>query len=275
MQINLTVDTKQLDQFVGMAPRKLAYACANAINATAERIQADIREHTARSFTLRPKTREFMLRQAAILKPRASVRDGRPFAEISVGQKPGLLLPQFETGGARRPFVGKHAAVPIIGGARPTWESSVSPELTFKRMGFIQKQVLTKPQPLYMRPLTSGPGYALTFRRKRRDHRSVWGQADTKFHLHLTAAGQRQWKGQHRTFILTSTVKAPLGGVYQRVGPDRDDIRMIYSFVAEQQLHDVLEFMRIAEQVGPGYFGEEMEIQLNDVLVHDVMRGVA
>ena len=269
MDIQLTIDTTTLDKFVGLAPKKLAYACANAINATALRIQNDIRAHTAQTFTLRPKTREFMLRQAAILKPRASVRDGRPFAEISVGQKPGLLLPQFETGGPRRPLVGKHAAVPIIGAARPTWESSVAPELTFKRLGFIE------------RPTKQDVGRFVTVldkfgrKRKRRRKAAVWGKADTRFRLHITAAGQRQWKGQRRAFILTSTVKAPLGGVYQRIGPGRADIRMIYSFVAEQQLRDVLEFLKIAETVGPGYFAEEMENQLNDVLVHDLMRAIA
>jgi hypothetical protein len=265
MDIKLTIDTSTLDKFVGMAPERLAYACANAINATALRIQTDIREHTARSFTLRPKTREFVLRQAAILKPRASVRDGRPFAEISVGQRPGLLLPQYETGGARKPMVGKHAAVPIIGGARPTWESSVTPELTFKRMGFIQRQSRAK----------VGRFVSIIGGRKARRTKSVWGRADTAFRLHVTAAGQRQWKGQHRTFILTSTVKAPLGGVYQRIGPGRDDVRMIYSFVAEQQLRDVLDFLKIARSVGQGYFRQEMEVQLNDVLVHDLLKAVA
>jgi hypothetical protein len=270
MDIKLTIDTSTLDKFVGMAPKRLAYACANAINATALRIQTDIRTHTAATLTLRPKTREFMLRQAAILKPRASVRDGRPFAEISVGQKPGLLLPQYETGGARKPMVGKHAAVAVYGNAaRPTWESSVTPELTFKRMGFIKKQ--TK----------QDVGRFVTFldkmgvKRKRRRKAAVWGKADTTFRLHITAAGQRQWKGRNRTFILTFTVKAPLGGVYQRVGPERDDVRMIYSFVEEQQLGAVLDFLKIADTAGQGYFREEMEIQLNDVLVHDLLKAVA
>jgi hypothetical protein len=267
MNVNLTMDTRQLDQFVGLAPKRLAYACANAINATALRIQTDMRAGVQSRFTVRARASQFVLRQAAILKPRASVGQGRPYAEISVGQKPGLLLSQYEAGGERKPMVGRRAAVPVYGSAaRPSFSQSVPTQFTFKGLGFIQKQSKAKVG-RFVAGVAGG--------KKARRTKSVWGKADTAFRLHITAAGQKQWKGQRRTFILASTVKAPEGGVFQRMGPGRDDIRMIYSFVRDQHLAARLEFMRTAQAVGQTYFREEMERQIQDVWAHDLAKVVA
>ncbi len=265
MQVNLAVDTRQLDQFVGLAPKRLAYACANAINATGERIQVDIRAGLAQRMTLRARTQPFVLRQAAILK-KASPSQGRPYADVSVGQKPGLLLSQYETGGERRPMVGRRAAVPVYGNAaRPTWQQSVPTAFTFKGMGFIKQKSKAK----------AGRFVSILGGKKARRTKSVWGKADTAFRLHITAAGQRQWKGRRRTFILTSTMKAPAGGVFQRVGPGRDDIRMIYSFVGDQHLPALLEFYRTAQESAQRYFSEALDQQIDDILVHDVMKALA
>lgn len=64
----------------------------------------------------------------------------------------------------------------------------------------------------------------------------------------------RQIKGRRRTFILFSTAKAPLGGVFKRVGKERDDIRMIYSFKRDQQLDDRLHFVETATGVSRRLF---------------------
>jgi hypothetical protein len=76
---------------------------------------------------------------------------------------------------------------------------------------------------------------------------------DVRIAAHLTATGSVQWKGALRTFLLTQTAQAPKGGVFQRVGPGRGDIRMVYSFKPPFRLDRRLQFvesgMRIADRV--------------------------
>ncbi|MFH1689976.1 MAG: hypothetical protein ABIE42_07030 [Candidatus Eisenbacteria bacterium] len=83
MRIDLQIDSAQLILRLRNGQRRLAYAAVNAINNTAKRIQAAERRRVEEEFTDR-KT-EFIRREAAIIKPFASVRQGRAFAEISVG----------------------------------------------------------------------------------------------------------------------------------------------------------------------------------------------
>lgn len=134
MNIKLRVDNSQLLLRLRNGEKRLAYAVVNAINRTAEDIQAAERQRVRSEFVLRKP--EFVLRQAAIIKPFASVGQGRLFAEISVGQKPRLLLGEFEEGGERLPFKGKSVAVPVIGGARASKSASVPEELFIQRLRF-------------------------------------------------------------------------------------------------------------------------------------------
>ena len=59
--------------------RRLAYAVVNAINNTAKRIQEAERRRVEEEFTVRK--RDFLRREAAKIKPFASVKQGRPYAE--------------------------------------------------------------------------------------------------------------------------------------------------------------------------------------------------
>lgn len=136
MEIRSSVDARGLLLKLEKGQRKLAYAVANGINDTAKTIQGETRTAVAEAFTLRGSKGEFLKRQAAIVKPFASAKSGRPFAEIAVGRKERLLLGQFERGGKREPFVGKRVAVPITGNpARPTFSSPVVANLRIKRLG--------------------------------------------------------------------------------------------------------------------------------------------
>lgn len=113
--------------------KKLAYATANAINETAKAAQTAVRAEVQQQYTVRRP--QFLLRQAAIIRPFANARQGRPFAEISVGEKPRLLLSTLELGGERKPAKGNRVAVPVTGGpARPTFGAQVPLPLTFKGM---------------------------------------------------------------------------------------------------------------------------------------------
>lgn len=135
IQVNLKVDTSNLVLRLEKGQRRLAYVVANALNRTAKDIQTEERARVAGEFTIRKP--EFILRQAAIIKPFASATQGRAFVDISVGQKSRLLLSTFEEGGARPPFKGKSVAVPITGEeARPSFEQPVPQNLRFTGLRF-------------------------------------------------------------------------------------------------------------------------------------------
>lgn len=61
----------------------------------------------------------------------------------------------------------------------------------------------------------------------------------------VTKSGAVQWKGKQRTFEAW-TPAAPKGAVFQRFGPGRDDIRIVYKFDAPFHLKRMLEMVDIA-----------------------------
>jgi hypothetical protein len=161
VQISVTVDSSQLQEWSLLAEKKLAYAAVNALNATAKRIQTAEFEHVRRTFQVRTK---FLIGQkAAATISRtdfASVKAGRLWVEIHVWQGKRFLLPFFEEGGERRPFTpgAKHAAVPLTGeAARPSWPTSVPEALRIKALAF--KRMTRVPRP-GQEVEAQGPGHA-------------------------------------------------------------------------------------------------------------------
>jgi hypothetical protein len=137
MTIDLHIDSAELVLRLQSGQRRLAYAVVNAINNTAKRIQDAERRRVEQVFTIRKK--DFMRREAAIIKPFANVREARPYAEIAVGRKPRLLLSAFERGAERKPFTpsARSVAEPVVGGpARPRFSAQVTPELRVGRLRF-------------------------------------------------------------------------------------------------------------------------------------------
>ena len=137
MRIDVRIDSAPLVLRLQNGQRRLAYAAVNAINNTAKRIQEAERRRVEEEFTIRK--REFIRRQAAVIKPFANVRQGRAYAEIAVGQKPRLLLSAFERGAERKPFTpsARSVAEPVVGGpARPLFNLPVTPELRVGRLRF-------------------------------------------------------------------------------------------------------------------------------------------
>lgn len=232
MRIDVRMDALPLILTLRNGERRLAYAAVKAINATAKKIQEAQQARLRREFEVRK--RQFMERQVAIIKPFANVKQGRAFAEVAVGDRKRLLLERFETGGLREPFKGKRVAVPVTGGpARPDFKKSVPAAFMFTGLRLRR---------------TKGRGKAT---------RSV------KF-----AQKAGQWKGEHRTFILERTEKHPEGGVYQRIGPGRDDIRMVYSFAPPMRLRARLRWMRTAKAVADQWFHEFFEREAAQAVAH-------
>ena len=257
--------------------KRAAYAIANALNATAKAAQRDMQAGVGSQFTLR--RADFVRRQSAVISQStgggfASAKDGRLRAGIAVGEKRRLLLSAFERGGDRRAAMvssgyqprGKRAAVPITGGpARPSKGSQVPLAFTFTGLRFIKGK---RPGPRAGRFVSDYKGS----KRKSRRAASSWKQGDVAFARHTTAKGAEQWKGQHRTFILPRTRKAPGGGVFQRVGPGRDDIRMVYSFAGVLHLDHRLNFYRTMRSTTNKVFQSNLRREVNATLAFNKAR---
>ena len=221
--IKVTVDTSRLVEKMGRYQRNLAYSTAQALNDTAKEIQARVRADMRQQFKLRRAS--FMERRIKIMEW-ANARQGKPYAVVGVDMKARLLLPIFEEGGAKKAAVGVHVAVPVTGqAARRSFEDSVSKQYRFSALAF---QQITRAE----------QGRMSWANRRRADH--------PKHRGHAPHADDMIWVGRHRTFMLRETTKAAHGGVFQRVGPGRNDLREIYSFKQNPRLPKRLSFLEIA-----------------------------
>jgi hypothetical protein len=232
MKIDIKIDTSLLDQNAKRYTKNLAFSTAQAINDAAREGQNRIRANMRDKFHIRqPQVMDRAIKIFAF----ANARSNRPFAEIGVDNKPRLLLSIFEEGGARLPYVGKHVAVPITGqAARPGISDSVREQFTFQALNFRRSKTVA----------TQHGKSVLAARR---------AEGNRKRRL---SGGDLIWRGDQRTFILPATRRAPLGGVFQRVGPGKDDIRLIYSFKANVRLRAALDFVSTTEQAFNDVFTE-------------------
>lgn len=220
MRIDLEVRTAPLILKLRNGSRRLAFAVVNAINATARKVQEAERAKLGDHFEVRK--RAFLEAQAAIIKPFASVKQGRPFAEVAVGQKPRLLLSTFEKGGTKTPAKGREqVAVPITGQpARPSFSRPVDERFTFRALN------LRKSRPTGQ---TSETGKVKRTRR---------------------AAGGVRY-GERGTY------QVPGVGVFQR--DENGESRLLYAFVEKPRLDPMLDFVRTAETTAATTFAEELE----------------
>lgn len=233
MDINVNVDTSILDKHMKGYEKNLAYSTAQALNDSAKAIQGKMRDQLRVKFKIRKN--DFMMRRIKIMEW-ASVAKDKPYAVVGVDMKSRLLLPMFEEGGAKRAFIGKHVGVPITGqAARQSFEQPVSKEFTFKGLGFKRK---TR-HDIGVEAWTNRPHSSKPKKRKPGKH-----------------ASDSLWVGRERTFILGSTKRAPQGGVFQRVGTGKDDIRMVYTFKSTVPIRQGLDFTKTAREVYDNTFRE-------------------
>jgi hypothetical protein len=227
MQINASVDITGLAAKMKRGEKNLLYSTVQGINDTALKIQEAERQRVARQFKIRKPG--FIFQQAAIIKPFASVKSGLIYAEIAVGQKNKLLLSQFEKGGERLPFTpgAKSVAVPITGSAaRENFAQSVNPKMFIRALNL--KKTTTKPR-------------LKGFKKN--------GQFIPTGGFIEGTGGKAQIKGKQRTFMLKRTGQAFQGGIFMRIGPEKDDIRLIYSFKMFPRLKPILGFIDTARSI--------------------------
>jgi hypothetical protein len=221
--------------------RRASYAVVNSVNATIKLVQPAVRGRVTSRLTVRKS--EFIKREAGVIRGAgggsgfASVAQSRFQARIQIGEKDRLLLGKLETGGTRPSFGGgRRVAVPRTGGpARPSFASPVPASLRVQALRLIKVR----------------RGQV----QKTRKGRSKRERRDVAFKAQVTSTGKVQIKGRQRTFILERTSRAPEGGIFQRVGPKRDDIRLIYPFVAGPRLKKMLEWIQTAHRTALREFG--------------------
>lgn len=200
MILKVDIDSSALYARMKDGARRFAFDVEQGLRETALLVQKDVRAHARTVMTIRKE--DFFMREVAkVIFP--SVRQGRAWTEVYVGQKSRLLLSEYEAGGPRLPFKGRRVAVPRTGSlARPTFQSSVPEEFTIQGLGIVRGAAAAK--------------------KKQGITRSRRARANVRFGAHRTIMGKIQYKGAHRTFM-TDT------GIFQRVGTCPDDIRMLYS----------------------------------------------
>lgn len=258
MRIELDVDTKELLLSLSNGQRRLAEATVRAINKTALRIQQEEFQNIRNRFYVRKEQFFFGTPSrpggvAARIKPFASVKAARPYAEVGVAtlgkNQTGrnFLLAFYEAGATKDPRSGsKNVAVPLTGRARPSMRDKVSPEFTFAGMKLIA--YTRKTQKLY-RTLPSG--YRTTVRLSGKAHQTG-------------LPTDVQWRGANRTFLLRSTFNFPHGGIFQRVGKGRgaSGVRAVWKFQPTVQLDNRLRFIPIASATTATWYKEELERQV-------------
>lgn len=246
--------------------RRLAFGVVDALKKAALRVQQAEFGLVRSEFTIRRPDFFFGAPghpggAAARISSFPSVPHGRLFAEISLSpssqaSKRNTLLPLFQTGGERDPFTpgARDVAVPLTGrAARPSFSESVPQAFTFQGLHFkaYRRGVVQKRR-------RRGGAVPLT----------LFGEFGRLMHEQLQLHGV-QWKGDQRTFILSHSANTRAGGVFERFGKGRGDIREIYSFVPPFHLKERLHWLELADQVAPLWLHEEMQRAAIDVIQHD------
>lgn len=271
IEIRLSYDDTALFRRFKDYERKMAYGVVNAINNAAKRVQQAQFERVREEFQIRKPAYFFGTPArpggvAARISPFASVAKGRAYADISVSAgslaaQRRTLLPLFEQGGERKPMTpgAKRIAVPLLGRpARPSIARTVPPQFTFAQLRFAAFH------------------RGKRLRRRRRGGKTVdVGILGEYGRVGLPESGPIQWKGKQRTFILTSSRGAPDGGVFQRFGPKRGDVRMLYKFVKPFRLESRLRWIQNAQAIAPVWLREEVQRSLIDTIQHEARKALS
>lgn len=237
MKIDFDMDSKELQERFELSEKNLAYATVNAINKTAMQVQAQAKDNLRRKFVLRS---DFLLSQAAIIKPFASVKKGVLSAEVAVGQKPRLLLADFEAGAQRVPFVGSRVAVPITGSAaRPSFQSKVPSDMRISALGLTPPNRWSKEQRSAFKAIKG------TNRNETRRLKMDFKKANS---------GGGAWTGRQRTYMITGI------GIFQRTASGhRSGTSMIYKFVPAPMIKARLGFLAMAQEQGQAWLKDNLD----------------
>jgi hypothetical protein len=225
--------------------QKIPWAIALSLNSSAEVAQAAIRARVRRVFRVR---KDFTLQQTAIIKPRASAVQGTSSVTISVGNKSRFLLGQYEEGADRGPFTpgARNVAIPVVGGARPTFDVPVTPSLQYTALHFRRVGGGSGGR-------RKGPGGGAQSQVRRQG--LVRPMSGVK-----KRSGGKPIEGAMGTFVV------PEVGVFQRLAGQMD--KMIYAFKRSVRLNPRLQFVPTTVDAFRRFFPGALAQRVNESFVH-------
>ena len=268
--IELEIDAAKPLALLNNGAKRMSYAIVNAVNATAKHVQTKMHEDVRAKFKIRNEA--FMFGTTArpggaagriTMFANVAAKRYQALVEVKAGSQASgrrLLLPTFETGGEKKPRDGRQKfAVPLSGSpARPTFAGSVPKDYTFAGMKleayYKGQRVTKKSKNRRKKGKDVGVGLLGEF--------GVLSPPDDN-----TAT---QWKGQNRTFLLPKSKKLPLGGVLQRTGKKRGDIRLVYLFMKSATLDSRLGYKALQQREAPPYLKTALESEVNSALAYNL-----
>jgi hypothetical protein len=197
---------------VAVAAEQLPYVLSSSVNQMAKLAQEAVRQHVKSDFVLRKAS--FVLNTVKITHF-SDKRDADIYAEIRIqnpeGDKRDPVLARFEDGTQKTSFDPTMPLAIPTPAIRPAFADLVPLALYPKNLRIVER-------------------------------RDVVGTMPAK--VHVTKAGVTQIKGKLRTFVLDP--KEHFGvqrwGVFQRTGPGRHDVRMIWLFKSKEPIPARLAF---------------------------------
>lgn len=246
--VSVTIDldiSSAVSKLTNIEERQIPFALARATNLTATDFQDAMRAGIAQRFILR--RANFILNTVKIQRgdfatSKGFKQGGGKFeATVSIGGDVGTkragsgILVKFEEGGEKR---SSDPNTPLIMPTRALQPSPAElPPLNMypKHLGLVERRGVTKPIPA---------------------------------HIHVTRRGVPQIQGTRRTFVLDPSIDhgANVWGVYQRFGPKRSDIRLIWRYRMRIQIPRRLQFNETAQRVVPDRFRQNFQKTLAEAL---------
>lgn len=216
--LTIRVDAEAFTGWLGQFGKQATYAISVALNRTADDVNAALRAEIPTRFVIREPRMLTWLAPVQLPYHQRATKTNLT-AIVDTEGKAQLLAP-FETG---MPKTAPNLMAPI---AIPTRALRPTPTAVV-------------PRAMYPKNLRLVP------------RRGVNGILPAK--SKITARGRTQIQGKDRTFVLSpffaNNISDRQWGVYQRVGPKRDDIRMLWRFTTQVPRPRILDFAQTADRV--------------------------
>lgn len=229
MRISVKMQVQPAIRGVAKLAKQIPYAASIALNRTGEEANAAIRQQMLREFTVRDRNLLRYVAPQQIPAPDRATKDRLSVLLQTEGK--GRILNPYETG------MRHDQRAPDEPVAVPTRD------LRFTRQTVIPRRWYPANLGLVAKKGPTGSYFALG--------RGAIKNKATPFHT--TARGAVQTKGKLRTFVLDPKQNRGLSpeqwGVYVRIGPKREDIRLIWQYRASVPRPRILHFEATARRV--------------------------
>ena len=195
---------------------------SRAVNQTAFDLQNAMRKGLQDRFVIRAGKARYLASLVEI-RHKSNKGDIPIWAEVGIQTK--SLLAKFEAGGVKSALdPSEPIAIPSTN-IRPSFSALAPLALYPKNLGLVPRH-------------------------------GVVGMVPAK--KHITARGVVQLKGKSRTFVLDPSTMfgVKTWGVYQRIGPRRSDVRLIWTFKPKIPIPALLKFYETARLIVPESFAE-------------------